>query len=66
MGSGCTVYSVAYDTPTPGYGVINANLLRLWKAEARFGRFSSDRTIFGSTPRTSGGFSRCTSRPESW
>ena len=33
--SGCTVYGVAYDTPILGYGVINANLLRLWKAEAR-------------------------------
>ncbi|MBI1283547.1 MAG: glycogen/starch/alpha-glucan family phosphorylase [Thiobacillus sp.] len=32
--SGCTVYGVAYDTPILGYGVINANLLRLWKAEA--------------------------------
>ena len=28
------VKGVAYDTPIPGYGVINANLLRLWKAEA--------------------------------
>ncbi|MBI1285040.1 MAG: glycogen/starch/alpha-glucan family phosphorylase [Thiobacillus sp.] len=33
--SGCTVYGVAYDTPILGYGVINVNLLRLWKAEAR-------------------------------
>ncbi|MDP2833141.1 MAG: glycogen/starch/alpha-glucan phosphorylase [Pseudomonadota bacterium] len=33
--SGCTVYGVAYDTPIPGFGVINVNLLRLWKAEAR-------------------------------
>ena len=32
--SGCTVYGVAYDTPILGYGVINANLLRLWKSEA--------------------------------
>ncbi len=28
------VNGVAYDTPILGYGVINANLLRLWKAEA--------------------------------
>jgi glycogen phosphorylase len=28
------VRGVAYDTPIPGYGVANANLLRLWKAEA--------------------------------
>jgi starch phosphorylase len=33
--SGCTVYGVAYDTPIPGYGVINVNRLRLWKSEAR-------------------------------
>ena len=29
-----TVYGVAYDTPILGYGVLNTNLLRLWKAEA--------------------------------
>jgi starch phosphorylase len=28
------VNGVAYDTPILGYGVINANLLRLWKSEA--------------------------------
>ena len=33
--TGCTVYGVAYDTPILGYGVINVNLLRLWKAEAQ-------------------------------
>ena len=33
--SGCTVYGVAYDTPILGYGVLNVNLLRLWKSEAR-------------------------------
>ena len=39
--SGCagyprsTVYGMAYDTPILGYGVINVNLLRLWKSEAR-------------------------------
>ncbi len=33
--SGCTVYGVAYDTPILGYGVMNVNLLRLWKAEAQ-------------------------------
>lgn len=32
--SGCTVYGVAYDTPILGYGVINVNLLRLWKSES--------------------------------
>jgi starch phosphorylase len=30
-----TVYGVAYDTPILGYGVMNVNLLRLWKAEAQ-------------------------------
>jgi starch phosphorylase len=29
-----TVYGVAYDTPILGYGVLNTNLLRLWKSEA--------------------------------
>jgi starch phosphorylase len=29
-----SVYGVAYDTPILGYGVLNTNLLRLWKAEA--------------------------------
>ena len=29
-----TVYGVAYDTPILGYGVVNTNLLRLWKSEA--------------------------------
>ena len=29
-----TVRGVAYDTPIPGYGVYNTNLLRLWAAEA--------------------------------
>ena len=29
-----TVRGVAYDTPIPGYGVNNTNLLRLWAAEA--------------------------------
>jgi len=33
--AGITVYGVAFDTPILGYGVINVNLLRLWKAEAR-------------------------------
>lgn len=28
------VNGVAYDTPIPGYGVNNVNLLRLWKSEA--------------------------------
>ena len=28
------VNGVAYDTPIPGYGVVNTNLLRLWKSEA--------------------------------
>jgi starch phosphorylase len=31
----CTVYGMAYDTPILGYGVLNVNLLRLWKSEAR-------------------------------
>jgi glycogen phosphorylase len=31
----CIVYGVAFDTPIPGYGVANVNLLRLWKSEAR-------------------------------
>ncbi len=30
-----TVYGVAYDTPILGFGVLNVNLLRLWKSEAR-------------------------------
>lgn len=30
-----TVYGVAYDTPILGYGVLNVNLLRLWKSEAQ-------------------------------
>ena len=29
-----TVYGIAYDTPILGYGALNTNLLRLWKAEA--------------------------------
>jgi len=29
------IYGLAYDTPILGYGVVNANLLRLWKSEAR-------------------------------
>jgi starch phosphorylase len=29
-----TVYGIAYDTPILGYGVLNTNLLRLWKSEA--------------------------------
>jgi len=29
------VYGVAFDTPILGYGVMNVNLLRLWKAEAQ-------------------------------
>ncbi len=33
--SACTVYGVAFDTPILGYGVVNVNLLRLWKSEAR-------------------------------
>ncbi|MEQ1602744.1 MAG: glycogen/starch/alpha-glucan phosphorylase [Methylophilaceae bacterium] len=33
--SGNTVYGVAFDTPILGYGVVNVNLLRLWKSEAR-------------------------------
>jgi starch phosphorylase len=28
------IRGVAYDTPVPGYGVSNANLMRLWRAEA--------------------------------
>lgn len=28
------IQGVAYDTPILGYGVVNANLLRLWKSEA--------------------------------
>ena len=31
----CTVYGLAYDTPVLGYDVLNVNLLRLWKSEAR-------------------------------
>lgn len=30
-----TIYGLAYDTPIMGYGVLNVNLLRLWKSEAR-------------------------------
>jgi starch phosphorylase len=30
----CTIYGQAYDTPILGYGVLNVNLLRLWKSEA--------------------------------
>ena len=33
--AGSTVYGVAFDTPILGFGVINVNLLRLWKSEAR-------------------------------
>ncbi|MEW6120148.1 MAG: glycogen/starch/alpha-glucan phosphorylase [Pseudomonadota bacterium] len=33
--AGNTVYGVAFDTPVLGYGVINVNHLRLWKAEAQ-------------------------------
>ena len=29
------IHGVAYDTPILGYGVLNVNLLRLWKSEAR-------------------------------
>ena len=29
------IQGVAYDTPILGYGVLNVNLLRLWKSEAR-------------------------------
>ena len=29
-----TIYGIAYDTPVLGYGVLNVNVLRLWKAEA--------------------------------
>ena len=29
------IYGVAYDTPILGFGVLNVNLLRLWKSEAR-------------------------------
>jgi starch phosphorylase len=30
-----TIYGISYDTPLLGYGVLNVNLLRLWKSEAR-------------------------------
>jgi starch phosphorylase len=30
-----TIYGIAYDTPILGFGVLNVNLLRLWKSEAR-------------------------------
>jgi starch phosphorylase len=30
-----TIYGIAYDTPILGYGVLNVNMLRLWKSEAR-------------------------------
>jgi glycogen phosphorylase len=30
-----TIYGIAYDMPILGYGVLNVNLLRLWKSEAR-------------------------------
>jgi starch phosphorylase len=30
-----TIYGIAYDTPIMGYGVLNVNMLRLWKSEAR-------------------------------
>jgi glycogen phosphorylase len=30
-----TIYGIAYDTPILGYGVLNVNVLRLWKSEAR-------------------------------
>ena len=30
-----TIFGVAYDTPIMGYGVLNVNVLRLWKSEAR-------------------------------
>jgi starch phosphorylase len=30
-----TVHGVAYDTPILGYGVLNVNVLRLWKSEPR-------------------------------
>ena len=29
-----TIFGVAYDTPILGYGVLNVNMLRLWKSEA--------------------------------
>ena len=29
-----TLLGVAYDTPIPGYGLLNANFLRLWQAQA--------------------------------
>jgi len=29
------IHGIAYDTPILGYGVLNVNLLRLWKSEAR-------------------------------
>ncbi|AGA33619.1 Glycogen phosphorylase [Thioalkalivibrio nitratireducens DSM 14787] len=39
------IRGVAYDTPIPGYGVYNSNLLRLWAAEATesfdFGSFNA-------------------------
>src|SRR5262249_39133528 len=30
-----TIYGIAYDTPILGYSVLNVNMLRLWKSEAR-------------------------------
>jgi starch phosphorylase len=30
-----TIYGIAYDTPILGYGVVNVNMLRLWRSEAR-------------------------------
>jgi starch phosphorylase len=40
-----TIEGVAHDTMIPGYGVLNVNLLRLWKAEPReafdFGAFNT-------------------------
>jgi starch phosphorylase len=30
-----TIYGIAYDTPILGYDVLNVNVLRLWKSEAR-------------------------------
>ena len=30
-----TIFGIAYDVPIMGFGVINVNLLRLWKSEAR-------------------------------
>jgi starch phosphorylase len=29
------IHGIAYDTPILGYGVLNVNMLRLWKSEAR-------------------------------